>query len=124
MRPQTIGVVGLALLVLAGGACERRLYDIVILPTVDAGPPRPDGAWSTDAPILPDGAEPDDGAAPDAPAPLDSGPDACTNVTDDPANCGACGHVCSFENALPLCQMGVCAQGACLPGFSNLNNLP
>ena len=39
----------------------------------------------------------------------------------DPNNCGACGVVCAFDNALPLCVSEECARGECLPGFVDLN---
>lgn len=51
--------------------------------------------------------------------------DACTaSLASDPSNCGACAIVCSFANALPLCADSVCARGACLPGFIDLDNMP
>src|SRR3954468_1655841 len=54
---------------------------------------------------------------------------ACTNLSSDPHNCGACGHVCAATT--PGCNQGVCyacAQGTafcggtCIPiMFDNLN---
>jgi hypothetical protein len=40
-----------------------------------------------------------------------------TNVN----NCGSCGRVCNFANALEVCTAGSCAIAACETGFVNLN---
>ncbi|MBI5515446.1 MAG: hypothetical protein HY909_16825 [Deltaproteobacteria bacterium] len=48
--------------------------------------------------------------------------DGCeTNITNDPANCGACRTVCSFPNASANCAMARCSLGACSAGFQNCN---
>ncbi|MCA9561274.1 MAG: putative metal-binding motif-containing protein, partial [Myxococcales bacterium] len=43
------------------------------------------------------------------------------DLAADPTNCGACGRVCLFANAVPLCQAGECALGECAPGFWNVD---
>ncbi len=45
----------------------------------------------------------------------------CANLSTDPANCGACGHVCFAPNAEGICANGTCQFG-CLPGFANCDN--
>lgn len=48
-------------------------------------------------------------------------PDGCeVNVGADPVNCGVCGNVCpATPNAAPGCKNGVCAVGACDPGYAD-----
>ena len=36
---------------------------------------------------------------------------------NDAQNCGYCGHVCAFNNAVALCVEGACEQGDCLSGW-------
>ncbi len=45
-------------------------------------------------------------------------------LTTDLRNCGACGNVCSFANAIAGCSAGACALVACNTGFFNRNGLP
>ncbi|MBK8829387.1 MAG: hypothetical protein IPN60_00745 [Saprospiraceae bacterium] len=44
------------------------------------------------------------------------------NLLDDENNCGACGNICVFPNATPVCASGICTMGACDPGFLDANN--
>ncbi|BGP54293.1 hypothetical protein JCM8202v2_001870 [Rhodotorula sphaerocarpa] len=49
----------------------------------------------------------------------------CTpvNTNSDPANCGAAGHVCNFENGSGKCMNGVCTYTSCsTPGSYLVNN--
>ena len=48
----------------------------------------------------------------------------CTNTTFDPANCNACGTVCSATeaNTFGACVAGACSAG-CLPGFDNCDRM-
>lgn len=47
------------------------------------------------------------------------------NLNTDPQNCGGCGHLCSFPNAVqPGCSGGACTLGICKPGFANCDGLP
>ncbi|NIS28849.1 MAG: hypothetical protein GWO04_02310, partial [Actinobacteria bacterium] len=39
-------------------------------------------------------------------------------------NCGACGNVCAFPNATPLCTDGSCAMGDCNAGFVDVDGDP
>ncbi len=55
----------------------------------------------------------------------------CDGATDegfmlmtDISNCGMCGRVCSFPNALPRCTMGSCGILACQTGFYDLDGNP
>ncbi len=41
------------------------------------------------------------------------------NTGTDPNNCGACGTVCTAQNAAPGCQNSQCALGPCTPGFAD-----
>ncbi|HTA18193.1 MAG TPA: MopE-related protein, partial [Polyangia bacterium] len=48
----------------------------------------------------------------------------CNGMTDegfdfqtDVANCGVCNKACTYPFATASCVMGVCQQGACLPGY-------
>jgi hypothetical protein len=41
------------------------------------------------------------------------------NLTNDPNNCGACGHVCAGAHATETCVNGVCMVSACAPGFAD-----
>jgi hypothetical protein len=47
----------------------------------------------------------------------DGTPDEGFDFMNDPANCGDCNVPCAFPFATASCVMGVCRQGACLPGF-------
>jgi hypothetical protein len=42
-----------------------------------------------------------------------------TNVSSDPANCGACGKICSLPNAVAACASGLCAVASCKTGFGD-----
>jgi hypothetical protein len=42
-----------------------------------------------------------------------------TNITTSPNNCGACGNVCSFPNAVAGCTSGVCFMVSCNAGYVN-----
>ncbi len=57
--------------------------------------------------------------------------DDCNGVVDDGydlmndvRNCGTCGHVCSFPNAVSQCTMGSCSILACAGGYVNLDMSP
>jgi len=39
----------------------------------------------------------------------------------DPQNCGECGKVCSYPNAVALCKLGQCEMGDCLAGYTDLD---
>lgn len=48
--------------------------------------------------------------------------DGCESfIATDPNNCGACGNVCTFPNAVGFCIGGVCGM-TCDPGFADCNN--
>jgi hypothetical protein len=54
--------------------------------------------------------------------------DDCDGVVDngfdlqgDPANCGACGNLCSFARATAACLHGQCSVGVCNPGYVDLD---
>ncbi len=114
--------------VLLMAACEERSATVLVVeagaitPPGDGGPfvPPVDGGGTAGMQGT-GGTAGTGGTTPDAQTPAD----ACSaSLADDPANCGACGSVCSFPNALPLCAASVCARGDCLPGFVDLDNLP
>jgi len=57
--------------------------------------------------------------------------DDCNGIVDDGfdlmndvRNCGSCGHVCSFPNAVSQCVMGSCSILACAGGYVNLDMSP
>ncbi len=53
---------------------------------------------------------------------VDAGPfSPCTaaSLQTDPWNCGTCGHVCRYANAVGVCTAGACSMGACTPGHSD-----
>ncbi|MCA9608106.1 MAG: SUMF1/EgtB/PvdO family nonheme iron enzyme, partial [Myxococcales bacterium] len=56
--------------------------------------------------------------------------DNCDGRTDegflgsDINNCGMCGRVCSFANAVPTCASGTCVMGTCLAGYVNADGNP
>ncbi len=56
--------------------------------------------------------------------------DDCDGMTDegflggDIRNCGMCGRVCSFANAVPTCMAGTCVMGSCLAGYVNADGNP
>jgi Notch-like protein len=68
---------------------------------------------------IPTGAEACDQADNDCDGNIDEG----ISLTNDPNNCGTCGHVCSFPNAGATCSNSNCQLGACNPNFYNLNNI-
>jgi hypothetical protein len=125
--------VMVVLLAVAAG-CQSRSFDLPpsVLPT--GGSSGSDGpGFQLDVGTAPDVGEAgasgdgvggvDAGMVPD----LNVGPDACPAGADfsgDPANCGACGNVCSFPNALAACAGGKCVRGDCLPGSLDLNQQP
>ncbi len=46
--------------------------------------------------------------------------DGCeVSLTNDVANCGACGNACATPNATPVCAGGACAVGSCNAGFAD-----
>ncbi len=47
-----------------------------------------------------------------------------TDVTLDQANCGACGHACSFPNAGAHCASGACVMDACAGSFGDCGAAP
>jgi hypothetical protein len=44
-----------------------------------------------------------------------------TNITNNVANCGACGHICSAPNTTMGCSGGNCVIVSCNAGFANCN---
>ena len=44
-------------------------------------------------------------------------------LTSDPRNCGACGNVCAFANAIAGCAASACTLVACNTGYVNLDGL-
>jgi hypothetical protein len=52
-------------------------------------------------------------------------PDLCeTNIESDPANCGACGAICTVPHATAACVNGQCAIGICDSGWTDCNDDP
>ena len=49
---------------------------------------------------------------------------ACVDLASDPANCNACGFVCSTPHAASTCEGGVCGLGKCDGGFANCDQDP
>jgi len=43
------------------------------------------------------------------------------NTQTKPANCGACGNVCSIPNGAPACATGTCRVANCSAGFADCN---
>ncbi|PZR06388.1 MAG: hypothetical protein DI536_30425 [Archangium gephyra] len=57
--------------------------------------------------------------------------DDCDGMVDDgfltqsdPLHCGACNMPCVLTNAIPACNMGMCAIGQCQPGWSDVDHNP
>lgn len=50
--------------------------------------------------------------------------DGCVDLDGDVENCGACGHVCEFDQATRSCEDGVCVMGECQDGFLDCNGEP
>ena len=49
----------------------------------------------------------------------------CERLTDDPENCGGCGHVCpgkKWPHFVPTCNFGVCG-GTCQAGYADCDQL-
>ena len=65
-----------------------------------------------------DGTEICDGKDNDCDGETDEGFD----LLGDPANCGACGVRCAFNNADAECVSKICAMGDCRPGFYDRNH--
>jgi hypothetical protein len=53
----------------------------------------------------------------------DGVPDQTFDTMIDPRNCGMCGRVCSFPNAIAGCTAGSCTLTVCRPGFVNLDGI-
>jgi hypothetical protein len=47
----------------------------------------------------------------------------CTSTATDPANCGACGAVCSAINGATACVAGSCRIATCAAGFADCDGL-
>jgi hypothetical protein len=122
--------VALAALGLAAAGCHNRALTLTLGGTTHvndggAGSPGHDAFVFPDASPRPDGtagtghdAEVVDVGSPEA-------PDGCgANLESDPANCGACGHVCHFDGATPACNAGACVLDKCLPGNVDLDGDP
>ncbi len=45
-------------------------------------------------------------------------------IASDPANCGACGTICSFGHAAAKCEQGICVMADCDPGHADCNADP
>ncbi len=45
------------------------------------------------------------------------------NLMTDPRNCGMCGRVCSFPNAIAGCTASACTLVACRPNFFNVDGI-
>src|SRR5690606_3390397 len=41
------------------------------------------------------------------------------NLSFDNNNCGTCGNVCIYPNAMSQCNSGTCIFLGCVPGFAN-----
>jgi len=81
--------------------CSAPPLDATGLPDADA--------TAADAPIVAD-------VSPDAGLVLDRGA-SCGDTQTDPANCGACGNVCTFgPNVVTRCVAGVCQNDGCRAG--------
>ena len=48
----------------------------------------------------------------------------CVDTDTDSANCGSCGHVCSFDHAAASCVGGECQLGACDDGWADCDADP
>ena len=45
-----------------------------------------------------------------------------TNTQNDINNCGGCGNICSFPNAMSVCYEGICSLTYCNTGYANCDN--
>lgn len=120
MNPR-LALVGILLL----SGCEIRSAEFV---KFDEGFRLKDAGPGIDAFVIEDAAVGDDAiyrVVNDGGSFIYADAGACaSNLQTDPANCGECGNVCSFNNALSFCAAGECKMQECLPGWSNLDNLP
>jgi hypothetical protein len=48
----------------------------------------------------------------------------CVNKSNDPQNCGTCGHTCTYPNADANCAAGQCSMGSCRPDYGDCTNAP
>ena len=46
----------------------------------------------------------------------------CEPTSQDPNNCGACGHICGSANAIQQCTSGACSL-FCIPGFADCDQV-
>jgi hypothetical protein len=115
----------LLLMALVGAGCQTRSYELTTgASTNDGG----DGPGRIDGPVLDGGTALDRGADRGGGTGGSGGdgaaPDACSAaIESDPANCGACGNICSVAHAIPTCAAGKCGRGDCLPGYLDLNGM-
>jgi len=72
----------------------------------------------TDPDVFPGNTEICDGKDNNCDAVVDEGFD----LDNDMANCGACGSVCSYDNADAFCASGYCFLDACQSGYENCND--
>ncbi len=103
------------LLALAG--CEQDPYTVLRLGDAtlpDVGPSADNGP-----PCVPtnNGIEICDGKDNDCNGQIDEG----FNLDADPRNCGKCGVSCLKKGALTACELGICKDKGCAPGFYDLN---
>ena len=127
--PNAKRITLVAVFALSGlGGCRERSFDFLLVDEKNPEEPVTDGG-SLDGLTFEAGVDgpidiTDDGGSPVVPD-VRPATDACSaRLASDPSNCGSCGNVCSFANALPLCGGSMCARGACLPGFIDLDNMP
>jgi hypothetical protein len=88
----------------------------------------PDGGQQRDAYVVPDGCVPSpevcDEQDNDCDGLFDEDEDGLPLTLADPSNCGTCGYVCQFANAIPSCEGGECVLSACNPGYHDINDDP
>jgi hypothetical protein len=125
----------LSLCVGALGACKQDPLAEFVRSSTDAGP-----ASDSDLGVLSDGPH-GEGQLPDGSykdkCVSSAGGEVCNGLDDDcngkvddvdptrlatdGKNCGQCGKVCSFDNALAKCQGGKCVLDSCAPGYWDIN---
>ena len=116
---------------IVGGACAQRSTEVV-LPLAETGARKDSGvhlkldaymgnieagAGYDGIPGCPGIKELCNGLDDDCDGVADNGFD----LASDPANCGACGNLCSAAHATAGCAKGQCVVGACIAGYVDVN---
>lgn len=110
----------------AGGAPEEDLgggEDMGMAPAEDMASPPEQDMRQPPAEEDMSSPPPTEDMAPECPGQARCG-QLCTDLEEDPTNCGFCGRTCVIPNAEAACRAGECIVGTCADGFVDADRDP